>query len=118
VQLFFVELTVTLISSPSGPTYQAATWITLECSATSGSGLYSYKWKVSCASTGVLVYESNLGASTTFRIKSTPTVCYDKVECIAEDRVLSLTGTGTMTISSVSGIPQKKFLDILIYFDI
>ena len=95
------------MSSPSGPVYEAATWITLQCSATSGSGLYSYKWRVSCASTGALVYESNLGSSTTFRIKSTPTVCYDQVECIAEDRVLSLTGTDTLTISSVSGTDHK-----------
>lgn len=53
------------------------------------------------------MYESAAGTSTTFRIKSTPTICYDKVECVTEDRVLALTGTGSVTVSSVSGIRYK-----------
>jgi hypothetical protein len=104
VLMFIVDLTVSLTSNPSGPLYQAAIWITFQCSATSGSGLYRYKWRVYCSSTGALVFESVVGSEVTFRIKSTPSVCYDKVECVAEDTVLPLTGSGSETISSVTGI--------------
>ena len=65
--------------------------------------MYQYKWRVSCAATGVVVFESAAGQDTSFRVKSTPTVCYDRVECIAEDTVLPLTGTSSVTISSVTG---------------
>ena len=91
------------MSSPSGPTYQAATWISFQCSATSGSGIYRYKWRVYCSSTDVLIFESTAGLETSFRIKSTPSVCYDRVECVAEDTVLPLSGSASATITSVTG---------------
>ena len=94
---------VSLTSSPTGPTYQAATWITFQCSATSGSGVYRYKWRVYCSSSDVVVFESLAGLETSFRIKSTPSVCYDKVECVAEDAVLPLSGSASTTITSVTG---------------
>ena len=98
-----LELPVSLSSNPSGPSYQAATWIAFQCLATSGSGLYRYTWRVYCSSTGTLVFESLSGSETSFRIKSTPSVCYNKVECVAEDTVLPLTGTSSVTINSVTG---------------
>lgn len=98
-----IDLTVSLTSTPSGPTYQAATWVTFLCSASGGSGLYGYKWRVHCASTGVVIYESLAGPANSFRIKSTPSLCYDRVECVAEDTVLPLTGSTFATITSVTG---------------
>lgn len=100
---FFAELIVILTSTPSGSAYQAASWILFKCSATSGSGLYKYKWKIYCASTNVLISESALGIDTTFRIKSTPTLCSDRIECIAEDTVFPLTGSKSVIVSSVTG---------------
>lgn len=94
-----LELVVSLTSSPSGPSYQAAVWITFQCSATSGSGIYQYKWRVYCDSTGLVIFESMAGQETSFRIKSTPSVCYDRVECVAEDTVLPLTGSTSTTIT-------------------
>ena len=101
--MHFIELNVNLTSSPSGPVYQAATWISFQCQASSGSGLYSYRWKVYCSSTGVQVFESSRGSDASFRIKSTPSTCFNKVECIAEDRVLPLSGSASVPISSVTG---------------
>lgn len=95
---------VTLTSSPSGPSYQAGTWISFQCSAARGSELYTYKWRVSCDATGVIIFESSPGQETTFRIKSTPSSCYDRVECVAEDVVLPLTGFASVTITSVAGM--------------
>ena len=99
----FVELNINLTSNPVGPTYQAATWISFQCQATGGSGLYSYRWKVYCNSTDVQVFESSRGSGTSFRIKSTPSTCFNKVECIAEDRVLPISGSVSIPISSVTG---------------
>lgn len=101
--VIIIVLDVTLHSSPSGPTYQTATWITFQCSATGGSDLYKFKWRVYCSSSGVLMYESLAGSDTTFRVKSTPPSCYDRVECVAEDTVLSLSGSYSITITSVRG---------------
>ena len=101
---------VSLTSSPTGPTYQAATWITFQCSATSGSGVYRYKWRVYCSSSDVVVFESLAGLETSFRIKSTPSVCYDKVECVAEDAVLPLSGSASTTITSVTGNQHGSML--------
>ncbi len=98
-----LDLEVSLSTTPPGPNYLAATWITFQCSATVGSGLYRYKWKVYCASTGVLMFESTAGSENSFRIKSTPPVCYNKVECVVEDTVLSLTGSASISITSVRG---------------
>lgn len=98
-----LELDVSITSTPYGPSYQAATWISFQCQASSGSGLYSFKWKVYCGATGVQMFESRPGSNTTFRIKSTPSVCFNKVECIAEDRVLPLSGSASVSITSVTG---------------
>ena len=73
------------------------------CSAKSGSGLYEYKWKVYCASTGVLISESVLGTQNTYNIKSTPALCSDRIECVVEDIVYPLTGSKSSTISLVTG---------------
>ena len=51
-----------------------------------------------CSSTGVLIFESTAGLETSFRIKSTPSVCYDRVECVAEDTVLPLSGSASAAI--------------------
>ena len=101
--IFCAELDVSVSSTPSGPSYQAATWISFQCQATSGSGLYSYRWKVYCSATGVQIFESRPGSDTTFRVKSTPSVCFNMVECIAEDRVLPLSGSASVSITSVTG---------------
>ena len=100
---FVSELDVSVTSTPSGPSYQAATWISFQCRATSGSGVYSYKWKVYCSSTGVQIFESRSGSDASFRIKSTPSMCFNKVECIAEDMVLPLSGSASVSITSVTG---------------
>ena len=101
--IFPIELVVSLTSSPPGPSYQAATWITFQCSARSGSGIYRYQWKVYCRATGILVFSSTAGLETSFRIKSTPPLCYDQVECVAEDTVLPFTGSASSSITSVTG---------------
>ena len=98
-----VELTVSLTPSPSGPTYKAATWISFQCQASGGSGVYRYKWKVYCTSTDVKVFESGYSSDATFRIKSTPSTCYNKVECVAEDRALPISGSASFAISTVTG---------------
>lgn len=98
-----IELDVSLTSSPSGPSYQAGVWITFQCSAASGSGIYQYRWRVYCDSTDVVIFESISGQDTSFRIKSTPSVCYNRVECAAEDTVLPLTGSSSVAITSVTG---------------
>ena len=49
------------------------------------------------------MFESAAGSDNSFRIKSTPPVCYDRVECVAEDTVLPLSGSGTVSITSVTG---------------
>ncbi len=95
-----VGLDVSLTSIPSGSNYQAGIWIIFQCLATSGSGIYRYKWS---SATGVLIFESTAGLETSFRIKSTPSVCYDRVECVAEDTVLPLSGSASITISPVIG---------------
>ncbi len=105
LDLNILELSVGLTSTPSGPNYPAATWITFQCQATHGSGIYRYKWRVYCASTGVLIFESIAGIETSFRMKSTPSVCYDRIECVAEDTVLPLAGSASETITSVTGKP-------------
>ena len=52
--------------------------------------------------TGLLVYESELGSINSFRVKTTPPICYDKVVCVAEDTVLPASGTSSITVTSVS----------------
>lgn len=56
-----------------------------------------------CDATDVVIFASTAGSDTSFRIKSTPSVCYDRVECVAEDMVLPLTGSSSTTIASVTG---------------
>ena len=41
-------------------------------------------------------------------MKSTPPACYDHVVCVVEDTVLALTGSDSMTISSVTGIATMR----------
>ena len=103
MKFYSPDLVVTITSSPSGSSYQAGTWISFQCSAARGSELYTYKWRVSCDATGVILFESSPGQETTFRVKSTPSSCYDRIECVAEDMVLPLTGFASTTISSVTG---------------
>ena len=95
---------VGLKTTPAGPVYPAASWITFHCNASSGSGLYSYQWKVYCSSTGLLVYSSDFSSSNTFEVKSTPSLCYDEVECVVEDKVLPAIGASLLTVNSITGI--------------
>jgi len=97
------EIAVTISTTPLGPSFPAATWINFQCNASNGSGLYSYQWRVYCSVTGLLVYESELGSINSFRVKTTPPICYDKVVCVAEDTVLPASGTASITVTSVSG---------------
>lgn len=65
--------------------------------------LHYCRWKVYCSVTGMLMFESAAGPESSFRIKSTPPVCYDRVECVAEDTVLPLCGSDSVSIASVTG---------------
>lgn len=47
--------------------------------------------------------ESATSSESSFRVKSTPSACYDQVECVAEDMVLSLSGSEFISIRSVTG---------------
>lgn len=51
------------------------------------------------------MFESTVGSQNSFRVKSTPPVCYDRVECVAEDTVLPLTGSDSVSVTSVTGAP-------------
>ena len=92
-----------IYTSPSGPDYQAATYITVFCNALGGSDLYTYTWRVYCSVTGILVFESAADSSDSFQLKSTPPVCFDMVECVVEDTVLPLAGSASLTITSIVG---------------
>ena len=100
---FYAVLPVDIYTSPSGPDYQAATYITIFCNASGGSDLYTYTWRVFCSATGILMHESVPDSSNSFRLKSTPAMCFDMVECIVEDIVLPLAGSASLTITSVVG---------------
>ena len=101
--LAFLDLDVSITSSPSGPTYPASSWIEFQCHVTSGSGVYSYKWRIYCSSTNTLIEESIAGPQTIFRMKSTPSTCTNQVECVAEDMVLPLSGSISLSIVTVTG---------------
>ena len=49
------------------------------------------------------MFESAADSSNSFRLKSTPPVCFDMVECVVEDTVLPLAGSASLTITSVVG---------------
>ena len=51
----------------------------------------------------MIIFESSPGQETTFRIKATPSSCYDRIECVAEDVVLPLTGFASIIVTSVEG---------------
>ncbi len=38
-----------------------------------------------------------------FRVPTTPQLCYDVVECIAEDTILPASGSASFIVSSVTG---------------
>ena len=98
-----LDLTVILSTDPSGPDYPAGVWISLTCQTYGGSGTYAYRWRVYCSSTGALISESEPGTSNTFRVKSTPPVCSDKIECVVEDGETLSAASTTLTISPVVG---------------
>ena len=92
-----------IYTSPSGPDYLAATYITIFCNTSGGSGLYTYTWRVYCSSTGILMYESVFDSSDSLRVKSTPSLCFDMVECVVRDTALPLAGSASLIITSVVG---------------
>jgi len=104
LQTFLADLNVNVSSTPPGPSFPAASWITFYCHASNGSGLYSYLWKVYCSATGSVVHESVRSTSNSFSLKSTPPVCSDILECIVEDQVLPATGSAFATITTVVGV--------------
>ena len=100
-----IALPVILNSTPVGPSFPAATWITFDCSTSgdSGSGVYTYVWNVYCSSSMELVYQSSAGSATSLQIKSTPTECFDVIECVISDTILPASNRSSVTISDVTG---------------
>ena len=103
IYILQLDLTVILSTDPSGPDYPAGVWISLTCQTYGGSGTYAYRWRVYCSSTGSLISESEPGTSNTFRVKSTPPVCSDKIECVVEDGETLSAASAMLTISPVVG---------------
>ena len=108
----FLDLDVSIVSSPSGPTYPASTWIEFQCHVTSGSGVYSYKWRAYCSSTNTLIEETIAGPPTIFRMKSTPSTCINQIECVAEDMVLPLSGSTSVSIVTVIGSAKHMYYEL------
>ena len=104
-----LDLDVSIVSSPSGPIYPASTWIEFQCHVTSGSGVYSYKWRAYCSSTNILIEETIAGPPTIFRMKSTPSTCINQIECVAEDMVLPLSGSTSVSIVTVTGNAKHMY---------
>ena len=66
--------------------------------------MYSYRWKIYCSSTGALVSESELTSLNTFSVKSTPSICSDKIDCVVEDGEAQSVSSASFNISSVIGM--------------
>ena len=57
-----------------------------------------------CSSTNTLIQETVAGPQTVFRMKSTPSTCINQLECVAEDMILPLSGSISVSVVTVTGI--------------
>ena len=97
-------VTVSITTVPSGPEFPAAVWIDFTCNAVGVSfpDVLNYRWTVSCNATGSIVSVTE-GNTNTIRVRSTPLVCSDVIECIVEDPVFQLAGSNSTMVTSVVG---------------
>ena len=83
---------LTISTSPSGPTYPAATWIRVACRVEhSQPQILQYRWTASCQSSGEIAYDIedpflDEKSWAVIWVKSTPVECLDHFLCTAYER--------------------------------